>query len=92
MTTYGTFDDIPLAQGADVELAAADTARQIRLYVTRNAYIDLARCTKYGLCWWCGGPLQEYAPLHSTPGGLVDNIPACAACKRQRRVEVRDAN
>ena len=31
MTTYGTFDDPPLSPYADIELAAADNARQYRV-------------------------------------------------------------
>ena len=45
MTTYGTFDDVPLSPYADIELAAADHARQYR---------DLAYCRKHGWCWFCG--------------------------------------
>ena len=56
MTTYGTFNDPPLARGADIELAAADHARQ---------YCDLVYCRKHGWCWFCGKRPAErvQAPL-----------------------------
>ena len=78
MTTYGTFDDPPLSPYADIELAAADNARQIELIVPRSAYRDLAYCRKHGWCWFCGDRPAERveAPL----------IPMCPVCKSKREV------
>jgi len=79
MTTYGTFDDVPLARGADIELAAADNARQIELFVTRNRYNDLAYCRRHGWCWFCG---ERPAECVEEPG-----IPMCPVCKSNREME-----
>ena len=44
MTTFGTFNDPPLARGADIELAAADLRRQLsaiaRLTEERDALLE----------------------------------------------------
>ena len=78
MTTYGTFDDVPLSPYADIELAAADNARQFELFVTRNAYNDLAYCRRHGWCWFCGErPAERVAP---------PLIPMCPECKSRREV------
>ena len=81
MTTFGTFNDLPLAPYADIELAAADNARQIELIVPRSAYRDLAYCRKHGWCWFCGKRPAErvQAPL----------IPMCRVCEAKQ--EARNA-
>ena len=70
-----TFNDPPLARGVDIELAAAD---QMTLFVTRNAYNDLAYCRRHGWCWFCGERPAERveAPL----------VPMCPECKSRREV------
>ena len=58
-----TFDDVPLAPYADIELAATDNARQYR---------DLAYCRKHGWCWFCGEqPARRVAPP------LIPMCPVC---------------
>jgi len=81
MTTYGTFDDPPLSPYADIELAAADNARQIELIVPRSAYRDLAYCRKHGWCWFCG---EREAKRVEAPA-----IPMCPVCRTKR--EARNA-
>ena len=63
MTTYGTFNDAPLSPYADIELAAADNARQYR---------DLAYCRKHGWCWFCG---EREAKRVEAP--LIPMCPVC---------------
>ena len=77
MTTYHTFDDPPLARGADVELAAADAR-----------HTSLAYCIRNARCWWCGARLPSYTPRPGI-GGLPPELPTCAKCKQEHRAEVR---
>ena len=81
MTTFGTFNDPPLAPYADIELAAADARIHAR------QYRDLAYCRKHSLCWWCGEPVDN--SKHGN-GGIFEYIPTCNHCKRERQVEVRE--
>ena len=75
-----TFDDVPLARGADIELAAADARIHARRRARQRArqYPDLAYCRNTGWCWFCGEREAEpaKAPL----------IPMCDVCKRRREV------
>ena len=63
MTTYGTFDDVPLSPYADIELAAADHARQ---------YCDLVYCRKHGWCWFC-----NLRPAKRVEAPAIPMCPTC---------------
>ena len=81
MTTYGTFNDVPLARGADIELAAADHARQYR---------DVIYCRRHSLCWWCLKSLSDWTPPDERLWRAQLEPPACPECTRKRNVEVRE--
>ena len=73
-----TFDDVPLAPYADIELAAADNARQYR---------DLAYCRNTGWCWFCGEREAEPAKAPAIP-----MCPTCASKRDASRATLGVSN
>ena len=65
-----TFDDVPLAPYADIELAAADARIHAR------QYRDVIYCRKHGWCWFCN--------LRPAKRVEAPAIPMCPTCKRRR--------
>jgi len=56
MTTFGTFDDVPLARGADIELAAEQKIKDLRA-IRRDVELFSETIKKYLL--WSATPAGE---------------------------------